>query len=129
MSNQDLLAQRYGQKPTNKKRQRVAIVAIGGLAVAVFLVWSISVTIANAQKLEGTLASFDVKSEQQVAVKVNVKRPENKAALCQVEALAQNYEVVGYKEVLLPKDQDSVSDQLSTVKLAVSAVVKECRFK
>lgn len=129
MNQEELLAERYGQKKPNRTRQRIVVIAIASVAMIAFLAWSISITIFNAQKLEGTLASYNVKSSQQVVVQVNLKRPENRAAYCQVEALAQNFEVVGYKQLAMPADQNSVSALLSTVKPAVSAVVKACWFK
>ena len=129
MNQEELLAARYGKKPVDRRRQRLAIVAIASVALIVFLTWAVSVTIAGAEKVEGTLASYNVKSDRLVEVKVNLKRPKNQAAVCQVEALAQDYEVVGYKELAIPENTDSVKSNIATVKPAVSAVVKDCWFK
>lgn len=129
MNQEELLAARYGKKPRNKKRDRLAIVGGAVVALVVFLTWAIAVTADNTGRPTGNLLSYTVVSPTQVDVELSVTNRNSRDVLCQVEALANDYEVIGYKEVLVPNGQDSVNSSLNTVKPAVSAVVKDCWFK
>lgn len=105
------------------------IIAGGTTALVVFLIWAISVTAANSSKIVGTLHSYSVKSENLVAVELQIDKTGQKATICQVEALANDYEVVGYREFEIPPGESSKTGQVLTVKPAVSAVVKDCWLK
>jgi len=129
MKQEELLAARYGKKIRNKQRDRMAILAFGCLALVIFLAWAISVTSSNSSKPTGNLMSYAVDNDHQISAEVSVENRGSKDVTCQVEALANDYEVVGYKEITISKDQNQLKAILSTVKPAVSAVVKDCWFK
>jgi hypothetical protein len=129
MNQEELLASRYGKKPRNTSRDRMLIIAGAVVALVVFLIWAISVTAENSRKPTGNLLSYSVVGDDQVDVEISADNRRNQDVICQVEALASDYEVVGYKEVLVKQGQNLVKVNLLTVKPAVSAVVKDCWFK
>lgn len=129
MNQQELLASRYGKKPRNKRRDRMAIIATASVALVIFLAWAISVTAENSGKPTGSLQSYTVVSPKQVDVEVSAENRGNRDVICQVEALANDYEVIGYKEVQVAEAQNPSKSTIYTVKPAVSAVVKDCWFK
>lgn len=129
MNQEELLAARYGRQPRNKRRDRLAIIAIAIVGLVGFLVWSISVTAANSGRPIGKLISFSVESPILVQVDVTAENAQGRDLICQVEVLSNDYEVVGYKEIALADGQKSVKSAVTTVKPAVSAVVKDCWVK
>jgi len=129
MNQEDLLASRYGKKPRNKQRDRLTIISIAVVSLVIFLTWAIAVTSENSGKPTGNLLSFSIVSPSQVDVEISADNHRNQDVLCQVEALANDYEVVAYKEILVKRADQVVKASLNTVKPAVSAVVKDCWFK
>ncbi|MFM2320877.1 MAG: hypothetical protein RL612_24 [Actinomycetota bacterium] len=129
MNQEELLASRYGKKTRNKQRDRLAIIGIAVLALVLFLTWAISVTAANSGKPTGNLLSYTVVSDSEVTVEISANNRSGREVICQVEALANDYEVIGYKEIPITAGATSVTSNLKTVKPAVSAVVKDCWFK
>lgn len=129
MNQEELLASRYGKKARPAKRERVTAITIAVVALMTFLIWAIAVTSGSSGRPTGSLLSYTVDSPNQVTVEVQVDNHRNQTTICQVEALANDYEVVGYKEVTVTKDENSVKTSLITVRPAVSAVVKDCWFK
>ena len=129
MNQEELLATRYGRKAKTSKRDRVVAVAIAAVALIAFLVWAIAVASTSTAKPTGNLLSYSVESPSLVDVELHVDNQGGRDTVCQVEALANDYEVVGYKEVPVPKGEKSVKNSLITVRPAVSAVVKDCWFK
>lgn len=129
MNQEELLAARYGRQPRNKRRDRLAIIAIAIVGLVGFLVWSISVTAANSGRPIGKLISFSVESPILVQVELTAENAQGRDLICQVEVLSNDYEVVGYKEIALADGQKSVKSAVTTVKPAVSAVVKDCWVK
>jgi hypothetical protein len=129
MNQEDLLASRYGKKPRNKQRERLAIISGAVIALVIFVTWAIAVTAENSGRPTGNLLSFTVESPTEITVEVSASNHRNQDVICQVEALASDYEVVGYKEILVAEGQDIAKATMSTVKPTVSAVVKECWFK
>jgi hypothetical protein len=129
MNQEELLAARYGRQPRNKRRDRLAIIAIAIVGLVGFLVWSISVTAVNSGRPIGKLISFSVESPNLVQVELTAENAQGRDLICQVEVLSNDYEVVGYKEISLADGQKSVKSAVTTVKPAVSAVVKDCWVK
>ncbi len=129
MNQEELLAQRYGTKPKNPKRDRLAIIGTFVVALVVFVTWAIAVTAENSGRPTGNLLSFNVESDWLVTVEISAENNRSREVICQVEALAQDYEVIGYKEVLVGKGEKLVKTSVNTVEPAVSAVVKDCWFK
>ena len=129
MNQEELLAERYGKKPKNAKRDRIVALSIAVVALVGFLTWAIAVTAENSGRPTGNLLSYSIESDHQITVEISANDHRSKAVICQVQALADNYEVVGYKEVPVAVTDDMVNTTLNTVKPAVSAVVKDCWFK
>lgn len=129
MNQEELLASRYGKKAGNKQRDRIWAITIAVVALVSFLTWAVAVTADNSGKPTGNLLSFNITSQHTLEVEVSVNNHNNRTVVCQVEALADDYEVVGYKEVPVKSDQSTVKTSLNTVRPAVSAVVKDCWFK
>ena len=129
MNQEELLASRYGKKPRNKKRDRMAIIAGAAVALVIFLVWAISVTADNTSRPTGNLLGYTVESPKAITVEISASNRGDRDVICQVEALASGYEVVGYKEILVAEGQDIAKATMSTVKPTVSAVVKDCWLK
>ncbi len=123
--NLDLISQRYGRKPSNRK----ALVIAGSTLVGIFLIWAIWVAIAGVQPTAKTVA-YEVKANNQVTITFAVTKPKESIVSCAVQALKQDYGIVGYTEVHYPAGSDYLTDTvtLTTTEPAVTGLVDHCWF-
>jgi hypothetical protein len=123
--NQDLISQRYGRKPSNKK----ALFIAGAALLSIFLIWAIWVVIAGTQPTAKTLA-YEVKANNQVSISFSISKPKESSISCAVQALKQDFGIVGYTEVHYPAGSDYLTDTvtLTTTEPAVTGLVDHCWF-
>ena len=130
MNQVELLAARYGRTKQSKQRDRRFAIAVAATALVAFLIWGISTTWMNAERVTAEVRSFEVLSPQQTQVSFVVDRVRPDTVVCQLEVLDTAYTVVGYREaVVLGNAADEQTVLVNTTALGVTGVVKECWFK
>lgn len=130
MNQDELLAARYGRTKQSKQRDRRFAIAVAATALVAFLIWGISTTWMNAERVTAEVRSFEVLGPQQTQVSFVVDRVRPDTVVCQLEVLDTAYTVVGYREaVVLGNASDEQTVLVNTTALGVTGVVKECWFK
>ena len=138
-----LLESRYGIKPNSKARNRTLIIAFAAVLVAAFAIWQFGIGGYNASAATAEVVGYQVPSERQITLNINLTKPGSATATCALQALNVNFGVVGYKEVtfgpdtakgqpsdMLTTDSSQTTHQyaltFNTTELAVSGVVDSC---
>lgn len=130
MNQEELLAERYGRTKKSKQRDRRLGIAVASAALVAFLIWAVSTTALNANKVTADGTGYEVLSDQQTKVSFSVKRPHKASVLCQLEVLDAAFTVVGYREALvLSNAPDQQTVVVNTSSRGVTGVVKGCWFK
>lgn len=130
MNQDELLAERYGRTQKSKARDRRLGIIVAAVALAAFLIWAVSTTAINANRVTGDATSYEVLSAQQTKVTITVKRPSATSVACQVEILDAAFTIVGYREALVLSNQpDQQTVLVNTTSRGVTGVVKDCWVK
>ena len=127
--NQDLLANRYGQRPASDPK-RFRIFAIVG--VALMTIAAMWFGIANFSPVSHRDVGFRVISQWQTEVEFEVTKPTDATVVCTIETLNNSYLTVGYVQVELgPSDFQTNRHTVSvnTTEMAVTGLVDECRLR
>lgn len=121
----DPLAERYGRKTSTRK----PIVFLASLLLVIFLVWALWSTITGAQPTPKTVG-YELIGDHQIKVEFGITKPADRAIGCAIQALKQDYGIVGYKEVYYPAGKDYLTDSviLNTTEPAVTGLVDHCWF-
>ncbi len=124
------MAQRYGiRKPSAAKQRKLRLFAILGIAFFTTLVGVFS--LVTYSPLSYKDVGYRVESDQSIWVDFEVTAPKGSAVLCDVQALNNQFAVVGFKSVqLAPTEQDvsKYSIRLNTTELAVTGLVDSCEL-
>lgn len=127
--NSDLLATRYGQRSRlSTKAKRILAV----LGVAAITAISIYFGLANYTGVEYKEISFSVIDARSAELTFDLTKPNDSTAICAVQALNEQFGVVGYKEVeITPQQTQTVrlTVSINTIELATTALVDDCRLK
>lgn len=127
---QDLMAQRYGiRMPSESHKRRVRWLAIFGVAVFTTLVGVFSLITYNP--ISHKDVGYSVESEQRIWVEFEVTAPVGSAVRCDVQALNNQFAVVGFKTVKFAGGRQEVSKysvSLNTTELAVTGLVDKCEL-
>jgi hypothetical protein len=123
------LEERYGAtRPGNRLGWLVgvALLALG------FVAWVVWAALSSASDGDGaTLRSYEVVSEHQTRVQLDVHRTAGHRLVCTVTAQAEDHAVVGEKQVSVPgagAAQDiTLTVSVKTDREATTAVVSDCR--
>lgn len=118
------LSSRYG----SSQRPRwfwPAIAAVGITLGVAFAAW------VGFQKdpVTGRLWGYDVVSDTQVTITLDVIRPDPLAVECRVYAQAADHSIVGEKSVTLPASEDEkvrINVDIETERRAVNGVLRTC---
>jgi hypothetical protein len=129
MSQQDLLAERYGRTKRTRRREFVFAATVAVIALVSFLAWSIFVTGSNASDPKPQLISYQVLSDQQVQIDFKVENPSKRMLSCDLRALDTNYGVVGQREIDVPAAKTELTVLVNTTAKAVTGIVKSCWVK
>jgi hypothetical protein len=125
----DLMANRYGQKPKLSRRRWLWITAAG---VAFLALGALAAAMANFNPVQSKDIGFSVKGPTQVVLDFEITKPRTATAICTLESLNEQFGQVGFKEIEIgpqPTDTVRLSVSINTTELATTALVDECRLK
>ena len=133
MSTRDeLIQERYGRTPADLRRRRITVYLLGGSLLALFLAWAIAVNFFAHTGLRVTTEGFDVLSANQSTVRFTVTAEPNRRAVCEIRALNETFQVVGYRTFYLAASDGnirSVETKINTTETPVSVSVENCYLK
>ena len=127
--NENLLQQRYGSGKT-RSRDRALAITIASFALVGFLVWAITFTISDADRVTTRDVGFTVNDKFSTKVVFEVSRNPGLIVVCDVQVLSQSFAVVGLKSLTVePSSGRSVviSTTVTTTELGTSGLVAGCR--
>jgi Domain of unknown function (DUF4307) len=121
---------RYGRRAPRSTRRKAVLVVVGlvVLTAATLLVWAAFVRVQPG--VEALTVSYDVRSDREVAVRVEVTKPDGRAAECTVIAQDVDARIVGSGTVTAPAAgaRAYVDTVLETTRLAILGKVESCRL-
>ncbi|MDR9363290.1 MAG: DUF4307 domain-containing protein [Microbacteriaceae bacterium] len=126
MTNSELVKTRYGQSPDRTKT--IWVLAVMGLvAVIGFAAW----VAFSQERLGFEDVGFSVKDQWHTEVTFDVNKDAGETVFCNVQALNQQYGIVGWREIQVPVDQSSVriTTTINTTEEAVTALVHGCEIR
>ncbi|MEN9731022.1 MAG: hypothetical protein RL488_332 [Actinomycetota bacterium] len=129
MSQQDLLAERYGRTKRSRRREFIFAASVATVALASFLVWSITVTGQSATDPKPTVISYELVGNLQVKIDFKLENPDTRMLACDLRALDTRYGIVGQRQVDVPAGTTQMSVLVNTVSPAVTGIVKSCWVK
>lgn len=121
---------RYGRRAPRSSLSK-AVLVVAGLAVltaVTLLVWAAFV---RAQPgVEALTVSYDVRSDREVTVRVEVTKPDGRAAECTVVAQDVDARIVGRGTIAVPAAgaRAYADTVLKTTRLAILGKVESCRL-
>ncbi|MEY4418588.1 MAG: hypothetical protein RIQ88_1026 [Actinomycetota bacterium] len=123
--NLDPIAQRYGTKKSNP----ALLISIAAGLTAVFITWAVWSVFTGA-KPEFKTTGYQVVDKNHVLVKYTVNKSKDQNVVCTIQALKEDYAVVGFKEIAYPAGTGNIKDSflLKTTEPAVTGLVDNCRF-
>jgi hypothetical protein len=119
----DALAARYGRTRTRRTRDRVLLIA-GAVAFAVVLVAWVVWAGLDGQKpsVEVTDTGHQVMNDERaVEVSWNLSVPPGNDTACIVQALNEDFTVVGWKVIEVPASTEHIRSLTETVRVAQTA--------
>ena len=126
MTTAEELDARYGRTG----RRRWPLVAVGAIAAVLVALLGWSVVSAQMNAVDSDDLGFDLVDDHSVTVRFQITGAQGKDVSCIVEALDEEFGVVGWKVVAVPASDDhsqAVSATVPTVAEATTGLVKECR--
>lgn len=120
--------ERYGQKPP-ASRSRMILVAILGIAFLTTVVAIVTALTYNPVQFRDL--SFRT-SEWSTEVEFEVTKPPAETAICELQALNEQFAVVGFRAIELGPATDAVNRYtvtLNTTHLATTGLVADCWLK
>ncbi|MFM1954648.1 MAG: hypothetical protein RL118_839 [Actinomycetota bacterium] len=128
MSNaQDLLATRYGKRNGTSKRQRYAFTALAAILLVSFIVWAGYTSFVNSMAPQSQLHGFEIIDAQHSTATLEVTAAGAGEATCALQAQAENFSVVGFKEVHFDKvPTGRLTVTINTTELPVSVSIDRC---
>ena len=99
---------------------------LGGLLLALFLVWALSAVTASNGKVSLVSSGSKLLTDNSFQVYGKVSRPDGGVVRCAARIQALNFAVVGYREIELPAGVTSFDTTVYSFAPGVSASVTGC---
>ncbi|MDT0265360.1 DUF4307 domain-containing protein [Streptomyces sp. DSM 44915] len=121
---------RYGRTPSDEastdRRLRLVGLVLGAALVA-FVAWA-GFSYINETKVSGELTGFTVNSDEEIDVRLAIRKPADVEGVCTVRAQAEDGLEVGRAEFRFPQQDDSLhrSVTVRTMDRATSAELMGC---
>lgn len=124
------LAERYGRTRQRKRRTLILAIVFGGAIVVVFGAWAIWVGLFQpTASIDFEDAGNVAVAPDQIRVRVQVSVAPGADATCAIQALDQNFGIVGWKIVKVPPSEAPTrifSTVVRTAQPAVSGSTYQC---
>ncbi|WP_166784442.1 MULTISPECIES: DUF4307 domain-containing protein [Cryobacterium] len=121
---------RYGRTPNRRVRDRRILWIVAGAFALVLGSWVIWAGLDGTKPLiEARDTAHSIIDEHSVSVTFEVSMPTGTAASCAVEALNENFTIVGWKVVDLPPSDRytrSVTEIVRTTELSNTGLIYRC---
>jgi len=131
MTTNQILDERYGRNATRfSSRAKIATAAIALLAL--FLGWGVWVTFFAPAKATASVGGYDGVDAEHTIIRFSLDKPAGTTVVCAARVMNKAYSVVGYKEVLVPANQDAtgvITVSVNTTETGVSGLVDRCWLK
>ena len=119
----DVLAARYGRTRTNRTRDRVLLIAGAAFAAIVLVAWVVWAGL-DGQKPQVEVTDTGhrlINDERAVEVSWNLSVPPGNDTSCIVQALNEEFTVVGWKVIDVPASTLHIRSLTETVRVAQEA--------
>lgn len=110
---------------------RIAVILAASLLIICFSIFTVASTIAGSRQVKTQDVGFEILNDQQISVQFTVTTPAKitEPTTCAVQALNQQFAIVGYREVSLAPETPAgqvIDVRVNTTELAVSGLVDYC---
>ncbi|MGF3056684.1 DUF4307 domain-containing protein [Microbacterium sp. YY-01] len=125
MTTPEQLDERYGR--TGGRRTKLVIIVSAAIALIAALAWII--IRSTGSSVAATDLGYEVVDQHSVTVKFQVTAPRDRALLCALEALDEEFGIVGWRIVEYPATSTharAFSETIPTVSLATTGLVNTC---
>ncbi|MCD2442751.1 DUF4307 domain-containing protein [Agromyces sp. SYSU K20354] len=119
----DVLAARYGRTRANRTRDRVLLIAGAAFAAIVLVAWVVWAGL-DGQKPQVEVTDTGhrlINDERAVEVSWNLSVPPGNDTACIVQALNEDFTVVGWKVIDVPASTQHIRSLTETVRVAQEA--------
>jgi hypothetical protein len=121
------LSRRYGTR--TRRPWLIPVIAVVGIALGIsWAVWAATVDKPFSARLYG----YEVTSDHQTTVKLDIHRPKPREIRCTVQAQAQDHSVVGERTITIPSSKRHTirtTTSITTERRAVTGVLKRCTVR
>jgi hypothetical protein len=121
---------RYGRTPSGRGRDRRLLWIVAGGFALVLVAWVVWAGLdGSAPQIEARDTRHSIIDEHSVSVTFEVSMPKGSSASCAVEALNENFTIVGWKVVDLPPSDlytRSVTEIIRTTELSNTGLIYRC---
>jgi hypothetical protein len=124
----ELLRERYGVKPQTPKHKMVLFSAIGVLALTAAVAVITALTFNPVQYQDLSFRTSPLSTE----VEFEVTKDPQSTVICELQALSEQFAIVGYRVVELGPTEASTNRytvQINTTHQATTGLVSSCRLK
>ena len=126
MSN-DVLERRYGATRT----RRWPVVAAASVLTVAALAWVTWVALDQDRPLSYQLNGYDVVSDNETVVTIELNREDGAAVECEIYAQSDDHAIVGERVVAVPSGDPGtvqLEEPIKTERRAVNGVLRTCRL-
>lgn len=121
------LAERYGRTPQRRRRAWLIGIAVVAAVLVAALAWSVVNNSMNSVRADDL--SMSVVDERTVEVQFQVSGPVDRDMACALEALDEQFGIVGWKVVEIPASANhtqAFTERIPTVSEATTGLVNSC---
>lgn len=119
----DAIAQRYGRAPGNRRRTLTIGILAGAAVLLVVGAWVIWVGLFSpSSSLESRDVGYVTREDASVDIRFEVTAEPGSAVSCALQALNQQFAIVGWKVVDLPPSDERTREFAENLRVAEPAV-------
>ncbi|MGO2660778.1 DUF4307 domain-containing protein [Mycetocola reblochoni] len=124
------IGSRYGRTTGTRRRERLVLASIGAFALLVAVVWVIWVAIDSpSSSIETGDRGYVVNDDRSVDVKYSLTVAPGTETVCVVQALDDNFGVIGWKTVEVPASDQwtrGLTETVRTTQRANTGLIYRC---